>query len=178
MGGNLVSILTKPIDFLKMIFFRYNVGAFLMGLLGIVIYYFVGYFMKLYLLTDMLWLVLFFTSYILAVSIAYGIGALVGIVSLWTGESNSIMRLISTFRGLLSGEMLPLTMLPDTLFLINSFLPFKYMMFVPIFIFMKQFTLVEALKEISFQILMFIVLITITRFLYNKGIKKYEGYGG
>jgi ABC-2 type transport system permease protein len=100
---------------------------------------------------------------------------LVGISAFWFGfifGFNFSMQMIVNF---LSGSLLPLDLLPEIIVKIGDFLPFKYIMYVPILVFNGRIELTPGLFIVPLAwIFIFYILSVI---MFKKGIKKYEGYG-
>ncbi len=100
---------------------------------------------------------------------------IIGISAFWFGfifGFNSSMHMIVNF---LSGSMIPLDLLPEVIQKINNFLPFKYMLYVPIQVFTGK---LDATPHIIIIPLLWIILLyIIATIIFKYGIKKYEGYG-
>jgi len=122
-------------------------------------------------------LLLFLPSTLLAMLIAYLVYSLIGLIGFWTLEVWGIAvasgRLIAT----LNGSLLPLNFFPHGLLRITQFLPFQYMYYVPVSIYLGRIGSVEALKQISLQAVWVVLLLLFYVFLWRRGIKRYDSIG-
>lgn len=91
------------------------------------------------------------------------------------------IRLFSTFVGLttgfFAGELIPLDTLPPILKKIGFFLPFQYTLFFPIKIYQESLGYKEILRGILVFLLWLGLIIWLVRFLWQKGVKRYEAVG-
>jgi len=81
------------------------------------------------------------------------------------------MSLVTFFEG----GLMPLDLLPNFVTRINDFLPFKYVVFVPISVFTGRIGFSWELFLIPLGWVLF--LLFLVKIIYRKGLKKYEGYG-
>jgi len=100
---------------------------------------------------------------------------IIGATSFWLGTSQGINFMLRMIMMFLSGNMLPLDLLPSWLIGVNNFLPFKYMAWQPIQIFIGQ----ENLEWRIFipEIVWMVALYAVSVLIFKKGIEKYEGFG-
>lgn len=123
-----------------------------------------------------------FAAYLLSLVLAFLVGfffeVCVGMVGFWFLEVTSLLYIVMTLNFFISGQMLPLNLLPKPWFEIMSWLPFQYMAYFPAIVFLgkvKGAALVigligEAAWAVAFMIL--------ARLLYRIGLRRYSAYGG
>ena len=100
---------------------------------------------------------------------------IIGVSSFWFGFIFGLNFGTQMIVNFLSGSLIPLDLLPDTIVKINNFLPFKYIIYMPIEVFSGKVEL--GLNILIKPILWIFVFYVIGVFMFKKGIKKYEGYG-
>lgn len=99
----------------------------------------------------------------------------VGILAFWLGVIAGFNFFIRTVMVFLSGALVPLNLLPEALIQINRFLPFQYITWFPIQIFLGKIPL-EA--KIFLPVIGWIGFFWLLGFFtFKKGLKKYEGFG-
>lgn len=100
---------------------------------------------------------------------------IIGLSTFWLGMIQGIIFSFWSTSSLLEGSIVPLDLLPDFLQRINDFLPFKYTVFVPISILNGKIDPDLALFLIPVFWILF--LFFLSKFIFKKGIKRYEGFG-
>lgn len=115
----------------------------------------------------------------LSVAISYALYFLVyyivGIISFWTEDSFGFFFAAFVTINFMQGGLLPLDLLPKWFLTLSDFLPFKFLFFVPVGVVTGRMPFEWTL--ILIPIAWCAVLYVFARFLYKKGLKKYEGYG-
>ncbi|MBN2015937.1 ABC-2 family transporter protein [Candidatus Dojkabacteria bacterium] len=118
-------------------------------------------------------LALFTTGYLINLLYDFCIGSL----AFWIFKTSSITRTSDLIFSLTSGRIIPLMFLPSFLQKIVNFLPFKYTLYLPINILMGQMTKEEILTSALIQLSWLIFMLMLRKFIWSKGIRKYEGVG-
>jgi len=103
------------------------------------------------------------------------VGYLVGLSAFWLGIIGGLSYAVMNITTFLEGGFVPLDLLPRYLNIFNNFLPFKYVIFVPISLLTKR-------TEFSWELIVvpacwIVLLYFLAKFIFNRGIKKYEGFG-
>ena len=78
---------------------------------------------------------------------------------------DSVKNAITNF---FSGAMIPITLFPVTLKSIAGYLPFKYMIQVPISFFLGEYTFADGIKTYTVQILWILFFIILHCLIYRK----------
>jgi ABC-2 type transport system permease protein len=117
----------------------------------------------------------FAVSAIISYALYFLVYYIVGLISFWTGDSYGFFFAAFVVINFMQGGLLPLDLLPKWFAVIGNFLPFKYLFFVPVGVVTGR--LVFDYIFILVPILWCVVLYFVSRLLYKKGLKKYEGYG-
>jgi viologen exporter family transport system permease protein len=123
-----------------------------------------------------------FVAYLVSLVLAFLVGfffeVCVGMVGFWFLEVTSLLYIVMTLNFFISGQMLPLNLLPEPWYTILRWLPFQYMAYFPAVVFLGKIQgpdlvwglLGEAAWAVGFMIL--------ARYLYRLGLRRYGAYGG
>lgn len=177
-SGQLTAIITRPVTFQKYVFFKLNFNTLVDGLLSIGLFLVMSFVMGWYILDDLVYWLLFGVSFILAICLNYFFYFSIGLLSFWADEIFGITQAIRSIRMFFSGELIPLTMFPETFLTVASLLPFKYMLFNPVYLYLKKYPVPEALHQLGLQLLWTIFFMIFSRILYRRGLAWYNSYGG
>jgi len=134
-----------------------------------------GYFERF---PDMTTFAAYLASLVLAFLVGFFFETCVGMVGFWFLEVTSILYIVMTLNFFISGQMLPLNLLPEPWFTILKWLPFQYMAYFPAVVFLGKVQgmqlvyglLAEAAWALGFMIL--------ARVLYRIGLRRYSAFGG
>jgi ABC-2 type transport system permease protein len=114
----------------------------------------------------------------MAVAINFLIFYMVGISTFYFGFVIGFNFIVSTIASLFSGNFIPLDILPPYLLNIANYLPFKFIVFVPISIITGKISLDNApiilLSGFAWTIMLYLSAVI----LYKQGLKRYEAFGG
>ncbi|MDD5463755.1 MAG: ABC-2 family transporter protein [Candidatus Moranbacteria bacterium] len=100
---------------------------------------------------------------------------IVGILSFWMIDNSGFYFACLVVISFMQGQWIPLDLLPKWFTVVESYLPFKYLFFVPVQIASGRSAFYYYAAIIP--LLWCVGLYFFAQFLYKKGIKKYEGYG-
>ncbi len=177
--GRLSAFLIKPMDYFFTRFFGSFANKPLNVSIRILVYFVVALFFrdKIILDVDAGRIFLTLLSVALAVIINAVIDFSVGCASFWTITSSGFGGIARTIKSIFSGGYAPIAFFPKLFQNISLFLPFIYIRYFSMLIYLKKVTIAEAIGGIGIQILWIVVIYLLARALWNKGIKKYEGVG-
>ncbi len=130
-----------------------------------------------YISLDLMRLLFFIISLVLAMIFSFNLFFSVGLCSFWTKQSHGLQMIIKNASRIFTGDLIPLDLLPFGFRRIVMYTPFAYILYFPISILMGFVSTREILK--GFQIIFFwIIIFTLLNFfLWKKGLKKYEAVG-
>jgi ABC-2 type transport system permease protein len=126
---------------------------------------------------DLVTLTLFLVSLILSFGIAFYLESIIGISTFWLHSIDFLKDLESIANQVLTGRLIPLVFFPVGLASFISFTPFRYVVSFPIEILMHKATGTTLLFGFTLQIFWFIAMIFLYKYLYNKGVVKFQAYG-
>ena len=176
--GNIIMELIRPIDFRKMIFSRH---------LGDSIVKIVFYCVPLSVLANVVirrpllcreQILYGLLSIILAYGIQFLYSLIIGLLAFWLIVTWPLNMLLGAVYKLLSGVWIPVTMFPDILHKINSFLPFRAIYAIPVTIMTSRMNTQNIWKDIRTQLMWILFLFIITEIIWIIGKRKLIVQGG
>ncbi|MFC1711358.1 ABC transporter permease [Patescibacteria group bacterium] len=120
-----------------------------------------------------LFLISLFFSFLISAFLDY----LCGIAAFWLTQTHTLFHLKEIFYWLLGGLAFPQKLLPIMLQKINLVLPFYYVFAFPVDLLTRNMSVFDIVFRFIMQIIWTISLFYIYKFIWKKGIKKYEAWG-
>ena len=120
---------------------------------------------------------LFLVAGILALFLYYILSYLVSLLAFWSREAMGPRFLFEWFLEFASGAYIPLDILRQAFFIALTWLPFFYLIYFPISIYLGRLTAPQILINFIWQISWIIVLGLLTKFTWQNGLRKYTGEG-
>jgi ABC-2 type transport system permease protein len=114
----------------------------------------------------------------LAALLQFAIVFCVALLAFWLLEISTIVFIIYTFEYFLSGHMFPLTFMPPLVQEALRWSPFPYELYFPIAIFMKKVQGEGLWSGLIIQTVWTIVGLFFARFVWNRGLRRYQAVGG
>jgi len=111
---------------------------------------------------------MFAVSAMLAVSMAFYIEYIFGMLVFWTRDSVYTRQLLGGMQAVFSGAAVPLWFYPDWLRTFGYFLPFRFMAFEPIQIFLATVSVEESARILLWQVGWLLVLWLVERLIWGK----------
>lgn len=179
--GEIKKYLTQPIDFIGFLFW-YRVAHKL-------VYYLVAsgpFALVFYLCGDYfvhtpnnaaVWCG-FVLSLLMAFLIGFLLECLIGLIGFWFLEVSSLLFIYMMLNYFLSGHMIPLDWLPESLSGVMQILPFKYLAYFPAALFLGKVEESRIVVELLIELGWIVVLLIACRVAYARGLKRYSAFGG
>jgi ABC-2 type transport system permease protein len=120
----------------------------------------------------------FIGSLMMGFMIGYFLEAAIGMIGFWFLEVSSLLFVYMLFSFFLSGHMFPLSLLPDSIEAIVTFLPLKYLAYFPAAVFLGKIPDEDLPMEMAIEAAWLIFFIVVCRFAFSRGVRRYSGYGG
>lgn len=120
----------------------------------------------------------FFISCSIAFCFYYLIKLLIGVSAFWFTEVEWIIgfqELVLLFFG---GTLFPLDLLPRFMQVLASFLPFKYLFYLPAQGLMGKLNVWQMFSTLIIQIFWLILFSILVKRMYRAGLKRYSAFGG
>ncbi len=120
----------------------------------------------------------FVASLVMGFLIGFFLEATIGMIAFWFLEVTSLLFIYMLFSFFLSGHMFPLALLPDNIEWFVNFLPLKYLAYFPAAIFLGKIPPEDLPMELAIEFAWLVFFIVLCRFMFNRGVKRYSGFGG
>lgn len=177
--GDLSNYLLKPINYFAYWFFR-DIGDKLMNIsfaIPELILFLIILRPPFFVQTNIF--VLLTTVFVLleAVMLYFFINFLLGLIGFWSSEvwaPRFILFMVLTF---FSGGIFPLDILPKPIFTVFQLLPFTYLLFFPLKIYLGTLSLTQALGGIIISSIWIGILFISLQFVWRKGLRVYTAQG-
>ena len=177
--GSLSAMLVKPISPYWMWLIR-DLGTksflFFLGLLG---YLFVCLFFREYLVFSIGpgAFVLFLISMCLAAMLQYFLFEVLSLLAFWLENTYGIRFTMRVIMEVAGGAIIPLSFFPDALQKVFSFLPFPYLIYLPMRIYLNKIAPGEVFVELFKEGLWIVGLGLLNVVVWKKGIRQYVAMG-
>jgi ABC-2 type transport system permease protein len=122
-------------------------------------------------------LALFLFTMAVALAIRFMSQYCIGLLGFWITQSLALNEMLYAGMVMFGGVIAPLELFPPAVGRLAEFLPFRYMLSLPVEILLGRLTGAERLASVSIQILWLAVLIVAYRLLWRVGIKRYSAVG-
>jgi len=112
--------------------------------------------------------------------VAFLIQFLIGTMTFWTGKIFGLRDIVVTVSMLLSGQLVPVMLLPEPIGLLSKVMPFQSVFAVPLSVLLWRgpFDLAFFVGTYLIQGLWIVSLATISRILWLRGLRRYMSFGG
>lgn len=120
-------------------------------------------------------------SVALSFMLSFLINYTIGTIAFWLVKTNGLHRAILVINGICSGIFLPLTLFPAAIQKFLFFLPFQFVSYVPVRVFMGSYELAGITMSIpqivGLQAVMVAVTYLLNRLVWYFGIKRFTAVG-
>ncbi|RIK81399.1 MAG: ABC transporter permease [Planctomycetota bacterium] len=117
-------------------------------------------------------------SLVMAFLLGFFMEAALGLVGFWFLEVSSLLFVYMLFNFFLSGHMFPIDMLPSPLDTIVRLVPLQYLAYFPAAVFLGKIEGSDLAIGLASQAAWVAAFILLSRWLFNRGTKRYSAYGG
>ena len=178
-GGGLSNLLVKPVNVPLSLFIKNFAWRPLTIVIRFLVYLVVAFFFrdKFIFANQPIFLLLFTISLLLAFVINNLFDFCFGCLAFWTTETEGSLGILRTVKAFFSGGYAPLTFFPFFLQTFAYFLPFAYTRYFPMLIYLQKISLQKAVYGVLLQFFWVGLLLFLSKLLWRKGIKNYEGVG-
>jgi ABC-2 type transport system permease protein len=178
--GAISQFLLKPVDYLW-----YRLGLFFAGRLAFVfmavlplavfIFCFRQYFLPP---PDGFTFAVFLVSLVLTALLQFFISYAMAMLAFWFLEISTFIFIVFAFEYLASGHLFPLDVLPGPVKQVLFFTPFPYQLYLPIQIYMGKTSGAGLWQSLFMQLGWVLAAFALSRFMWQRGVKKYSAFGG
>jgi ABC-2 type transport system permease protein len=120
----------------------------------------------------------FLASLVMGFLLGFYLETALGLVGFWWLEISSLLFVYMLFSFFLSGHMFPLDMLPEPWHSLIDLLPLQYLAYFPAAVFLGKISGPALVRHLIVEIVWIGVFIALSRVLYQRGLKRYSGFGG
>lgn len=132
---------------------------------------------NIFLQKNPLYLTLFLISVVLAIVLHFFIGCLMSMIGFWSPEVWAPRFIFYTLVSFFAGSMFPLDILPTGLFNFLKLLPFTYLQYYPVKIYLGQLSLMEVLQGFSISLVWIGIAYFSVKAVWRKGLRMYTAAG-
>ena len=178
-NGNLSNFLLRPINYLSYQFSR-DLGDKAMNIVFSITELTVLFMIlrpPLFVQTDLGLLSLTVFACVLGMVMYFFINFLLGMIGFWSAEGWAPRFIFVTLLTFFSGGLFPLDILPAPIFSALSYLPFTYLLFFPLKIYLGQLAAGEIIRGLIMSSIWAGVLFLTVKYVWNRGLKMYTAYG-
>lgn len=172
--GDINNYFIKPIKTVPFLFFTFA-GETWMGMLYAVVTLILGLIILPPLSLSNIFAFLISLCFAFVLSICFN--TLIGMISFYSPEAAGFRNVFNHINKILSGSLIPLNLFPENIRGFLILLPFPFAVFTPVYVLQNQLPGAELLSLFVTALIWSAVLILITRYLWRRSIKNYEGIG-
>jgi len=127
--------------------------------------------------TNMTQLAFFFVTLFFAHILYYIMTYAMALISFWSREAMGPRFLFDWFVDFAAGSYFPLHLLSGIFLMVAAALPFMYLLYAPIMIYLGHFTIGQSIDVILIQLCSIVFIGTITNILWHRGLRQYSAEG-
>ena len=120
----------------------------------------------------------YLASLVMGFAMGFFLEASIGLFSFWFLEVTSLLFVYMLLSFFLSGHMFPLDFLPSPWNQLVEFLPFRYLAYFPSAVWLGKIQGAELYRGLLIEVGWCVFFIVLTRFMLNRGVRRYSGFGG
>lgn len=178
-NGNLSNFLIKPMNYF-MYWFAKDAGDKVMNIffatieIALILFFFHP---KVFIQTDPSYLFLSVITITIATILYFFFNFLLGAIGFWSPEVWAPRFIFSILLSFFSGGLFPLDILPKGIFDVFQFLPFTYLLYFPVKVYLGQISTSEVVHGIFVGLFWLLAIYIFTKLIWNKGLKNYSAQG-
>lgn len=127
--------------------------------------------------SNIVYLLLFIVSVFLAICINFFLNVMLSFIGFFSSEAWAPRFIFFILLGFFSGSIFPLDILPKPIYLALSALPFSFLIYIPMKVYLGQLTFQEIILNLTIAGIWVVVLFLFINFLWGKGVKYYSAQG-
>ena len=178
-SGNLMNFLLRPINYF-LYWFSKDIGDKAMNICFSIVeltLIFIILRPPFFIQTNLFYILPFIFSVILSLFIYFFLNFLLGLIGFWSPEVWAPRFIFITLLGFFAGSLFPLDILPKTIYEILRFLPFTYLLYFPLKVYLGQLSFLQIASGLAISIFWTFAIYFIVKVTWQKGLKSYTAYG-
>ena len=104
--------------------------------------------------------------------------ALLGMITFWTTRVSAIFELYFGLELILSGRLVPMTLMPQWVQNLSNYLPFKWTFFFPIDALVGSMSTQELWTGVGMQVFWIVIGASFLNLVWRAAIKQFSAVGG
>ncbi|MBI2622878.1 MAG: ABC-2 family transporter protein [Candidatus Levybacteria bacterium] len=177
--GDLSNFLLRPINYFFYWFAR-DLGDKAMNILFATVELTILFFIlrpPLIVQLNLLFIIFTFISAVLALILYFLFNILLGFLGFWSPETWAPRFIFMTVISFFAGGLFPLDILPKAMFSVFQLLPFPYLLYFPLKVYLGKMTLFEMSNGIFISVLWILVLHWMAKLIWLRGLRLYTAQG-
>ncbi|MFP4662169.1 MAG: ABC transporter permease [Halanaerobiales bacterium] len=178
--GRFITFILRPVSH-RLFAFSQKVGHRLLGfwleLIPVYLVFLLVFDIKL-IPASLFWSIL---SILLGFMMMFLVNYCIGITGFWLTRTDGIRSIFLMCRDVFAGVFIPLTFFPEILQKVLFFLPFQYISYVPVRVFIGDYHLsginLDIPQIVGLQAVYVVIMLLISEIMWRKGIRKFTGVG-
>lgn len=127
--------------------------------------------------TQAFYLLAFFLAVIIGIINYFLISVGLGMIGFWSNDIWAPRFIFYSLMIFFSGGIFPLDLLPKPIYLLFQALPFPYLLYFPVKVYLGQLSVQEVITGIGISLIWGVVLYKIVSTVWTIGLKSYTAYG-
>lgn len=177
--GGFSIFLIKPVNHFLYVFFRELAERSVNFITAVAEVFIFSIILNIQFIRQLNWqiLLIFTLSSLLALLLYFILSYFISMLAFWSREAMGPRFLFEWILEFASGAYFPLDILEKIFFVILQFLPFMYLIYLPMSIYLGKINLTEAWQSSGIQVFWILIISIIAWMAWHKGLKRYSGEG-
>lgn len=177
--GNLSNFLIRPLNYLRYYFAR-DIGDKAMNIVFSVIELTILFFLlrpPLFLQINPQYLFLAVVAALIGTVLYFLFSVLLGFIGFWSNETWGPRFIFYQVLVFFAGTFFPLDILPKNIYHVVELLPFMYLLYFPMKIYLGQMPFDQILNGMLVSIFWIVIVYATTQYIWKKGLRVYTAQG-
>ncbi len=177
--GRLNQYITRPIDYMVYKFGE-RLGIRAVNLLIVIpVYVILMLILQKYIIFNFNVTTIVFLSinFFLSLVLFFFLAFIIGMMAFFMVETHALNGLKDQVINVMSGYLFPLTLLPEKIQEVFSYLPFTYFYNFPMEVYFQRLTTAQIYQGLGIQLAWIVAFYLITQVIWRNGTRNYEGVG-
>lgn len=178
-SGDLSGFLIRPINYFSYLFAK-DIGDKAMNVAFSIVELFILFILlrpPLFIQTNPLLIALACGSALIGVLLYFFFNLLLGFIGFWSSETWAPRFIFTILINFFAGGLFPLDLLPGPAYAIFKLMPFSYLLYFPMKVYLGRLPLPEVIQGIVVSIGWIFIMLYCVKKIWAKGLKVYTAYG-
>lgn len=175
--GEMSSILMKPVSYFSYIICSELPWRFIQFLFSIPVIFVMVFLFRVQIHLQPLWFLIALGMTPFAYLLSFCIQVCFGFFTFWFEDAIGLFNLLDILIILFAGTGIPIFLFPPVMKTLGALLPFQYMLYIPVVVALQKMSMWDTLKNFSILLLWLFIFSFLLRFMWKKGLQKYNGEG-